>query len=117
MVVQFNNQSRPAPELERFYLALLDWAGVERPVRVTPRGVEARVLESGSERLVFVLNHAKAAVEAEVAVQAPAGLNAATELTGDRAVPVTRAGGEAGFRVALEPEGVRVVRLRRGSGY
>ncbi len=50
-------ESTPAPAVERFYSALLDWAGVVPPLRATGDRIEARMLETSSGRLVFVFNH------------------------------------------------------------
>lgn len=50
-------ESTPTPAVERFYSALLDWAGVVPPLKVTGARVEARMLETPSGPLVFVFNH------------------------------------------------------------
>lgn len=46
----------PEEDARRWFVSLLDWAGVERPL-VAEGGVEARWLERGDERIVFVFNH------------------------------------------------------------
>jgi len=61
-------ENAPSRETERFYAGLLDWAGVKLPVTATGGKIEARILESGSERLVFVFNHDRQAVDATVTV-------------------------------------------------
>ena len=50
-------QSKPTPEVERFYAGLLTWAGVTMPVEVTGATLEVRYLESGDDILMFVFNH------------------------------------------------------------
>jgi beta-galactosidase len=57
-------ETAPAPEVERFYQGLLEWAGVELPVVVESGGVEVRYLESGPTTLVFAFNHTKQPVAA-----------------------------------------------------
>jgi len=49
-------QTAPSPEAEKWFAGLLDWAGVQAPL-VAEGGVEARWLESGGDRLLFVFNH------------------------------------------------------------
>ena len=48
--------SMPSEDAQRWLLGLLDWAGVE-PLLEAEGGVEARWLEAGPARLVFVFNH------------------------------------------------------------
>jgi beta-galactosidase len=48
--------SAPSEDARRWFVSLLDWAGVERKL-VAEGGVEARWLESGGGRIVFVFNH------------------------------------------------------------
>jgi beta-galactosidase len=48
--------STPTEEARRWFRSLLDWAGVQPELEVEG-GVEARWLESGNDRLVFVFNH------------------------------------------------------------
>jgi beta-galactosidase len=50
-------QQQQTPAAQKFFLGLLDWAGVERPIRATGDPVEIRWLEAGRERLAFVFNH------------------------------------------------------------
>jgi beta-galactosidase len=49
-------QSAPSAEASRWFAGLLDWAGVRRPPQVEG-AVEARWLESGARRMLFLLNH------------------------------------------------------------
>lgn len=62
------HQQQPEAVSERFFQALLDWAGVERPVEVTGGPVEVRMLEAGAGRLVFVFNHQDQPVEPTIRV-------------------------------------------------
>jgi beta-galactosidase len=48
--------SMPGEDARKWFLSLLDWAGVRKPL-VAEGGVEARWLESGARRIVFVFNH------------------------------------------------------------
>lgn len=50
-------QQQPTPAAQKFFLGLLDWAGVDRPIATTGDPVEVRWLETGAERLFFVFNH------------------------------------------------------------
>ncbi|HTP35194.1 MAG TPA: beta-galactosidase [Candidatus Acidoferrales bacterium] len=59
-------ENAPSRETERFYAGLLDWAGIALPLTVTGGRIEARLLESGAERLVFVFNHDGQTVDATV---------------------------------------------------
>ena len=52
--------STPAEEARAWFLSLLEWAGVQRAL-TAEGGVEARWLESGAARVVFVFNHERAA--------------------------------------------------------
>lgn len=56
-------ESTPTPAAERFYSALLEWAGVVAPLKATGDRIEARLLEGPSARLVFVFNHNTKATE------------------------------------------------------
>lgn len=53
-------QSTPSADTARFYRALLDWAGVSRPVSVTGAPVEIRMLDAGDSSLVVAFNHDRA---------------------------------------------------------
>jgi beta-galactosidase len=62
-------ESTPSKETERFYAGLLDWAGVQLPVTVSGGKIEARILESGGKRLLFIFNHDKQTVDAVVTLR------------------------------------------------
>jgi beta-galactosidase len=98
-------QTTPDSAVERFYNALLDWAGVARNIRVTGGDLEVRVLESGASRIAFVFNHAAARSKAAVSIT-PAATSAVDLTTG---APTKLTAGS--FNVDLEPAGVAVVRL------
>jgi beta-galactosidase len=80
-------QSAPTPAAERFYSALLDWAGVTLPLKATGARIEARTLESSTGRLVFVFNHN--AQPTETTLTLPPG-NATDLMTGQRVASLTR---------------------------
>lgn len=48
--------SAPAEDARRWFVSLLEWAGVQPPLEAEG-GVEARWLEAGASRIVFVFNH------------------------------------------------------------
>jgi beta-galactosidase len=50
-------ETTPTPAVERFYGALLDWAGVVQTLKATGARIEARMLETPTGPLVFVFNH------------------------------------------------------------
>jgi beta-galactosidase len=105
-------QTRPDAAVQRFYVALLEWAGVERPVRVDAPDVEVRTLQRDAERLVFVFNHASAARDAAISLAHDAGLlRRATDLESGAAVPTTIEGGTSRWTLHLEAQQVRVLHL------
>jgi beta-galactosidase len=79
-------ETAPDPAVPRFYRALLDWAGVTLPV--DGKDVEVRTLESGAERLVFVFNHNRQAVEASFGLRMAGGNYRASDLVTGSAVEV-----------------------------
>jgi len=105
-------QTRPTPEAERFFAALLPWAGVTLPIEVSGAPLEARHLVSGDEVLLFLFNHAKEPAASSVLVRLPARPYTATDIVHDR--PVTVEGVETGVRmqVQLDPGDVQVIRIR-----
>jgi beta-galactosidase len=62
------HQQQPEATSERFFQALVDWAGVARPVAVEGGPVEVRILEAGAERLIIVINHERTPVEPVIRV-------------------------------------------------
>ncbi len=105
-------ETSPAPATARFYAGLLQWAGTAPPPEGGAPGVEVRVLESGSSRVVFVFNHNHAAAVARVGL-ALAGNWRAADLVEGGAVPTTRSGGLLRFERPLTASGVWVVKLVR----
>ena len=110
-------QTTPSPEVERFYAGLLVWAGVTLPVSVTGAELEVRYLESGADVVVFVFNHGKARATGGVSIRLPEGTYSGTDLVSGQAVAVSREAQGLRFDAALDPNGVRVVKLaRQGAG-
>jgi beta-galactosidase GanA len=101
-------QSMPSPEVEQFYVGLLGWAGVDLPFVVESGAVEVRLLEAGTEKLVFAFNHAKEAVDAAFRLRAGFDSYKAVDLiTGQRVDNVS------GFKKRMDPSSVWVLRLTR----
>jgi hypothetical protein len=107
-------QSTPTAEVERFYNALLTWAGVPLPVTVTGAALEVRYLESGADTLLFVFNHGRESALSDVTLRRPAGEYLATDLVTSQSVPLSRTDG-AGVTVKanVAPGDVRVLKLTR----
>ncbi|MCW5976514.1 MAG: beta-galactosidase [Bryobacteraceae bacterium] len=104
-------ETEPQPATERFYRALLDWAGVDLPVDVSGGDIEARYLESGRDALVFVFNHGREAVEADVRLARPAAKYVAADLLRSEPVEIARQDGKVRLRRRMEASDVWVVRL------
>jgi beta-galactosidase GanA len=100
-------QTTPSDAVAKFYAALLDWAGVQRPVSVQGADLEVHWTESGADRILFVFNHGTAPVDATVALR-PAAASAADVVTGE--TPRLEAGGS--LRLHVGAKDVRVIRLR-----
>lgn len=94
-------QQQPEAVSARFFEALVDWAGVERPAVVEGGPAEVRLLESGADRVMLVFNHQEAPVETSIRVS---GNWSASDLVTGAPVP----------RLArrLAPAEVWIVRLR-----
>jgi beta-galactosidase len=107
-------QSRPDEAVASFYAGLLDWAGVPRPARVEPAGLEVKLLERGGERLVFLVNHGQAPAEARVwlALDPSTGWSGADLASG---APVASTPGPGGLwlPVRVGPMDAQVVHLVR----
>ena len=105
-------QSRPDEAVQRFYSALLDWAGVERPVDVDAHGIEVRTLERGSERVVFVFNHGPARREVSVRLRmAGTAARTAADIVAGTDIPVEQGDGAVRVRLDVDPDDVRVVHV------
>ena len=106
-------QSTPTPDTQRFYESLLAWAGVSPPVAVSGAPLEVRVLESDSDTLLFLFNHARGAARADVSLQRPSSESVATDLVERQPVSLSRTGDGVRLTVDLAPAGVRVLRIAR----
>ena len=106
-------QTAPSPEVERFYGALLEWAGVVLPVRVTKSPLEVRSLETAGVALVFLFNHAGTPAQSEVFVRRPSGKYTATDLADSQPVPLEHVEGGVTIAAAIAPSSVRVLHLSR----
>jgi beta-galactosidase len=107
-------QSAPTAEVERFYNALLAWAGVTLPVTLTGAALEVRYLESGADTVLFLFNHGTERAVSNVTLQRPAGEYLATDLITSQTVPVSRkTGGNVTVEADVAPADVRVLRLTR----
>jgi beta-galactosidase len=104
-------ETSPSRETERFYAGLLKWAGVTQPLTATK--VEARLLESGSDRLLFVFNHEKMAATANVTLRLGGGAFTATDLLENRPVAIVEKSDSIEVNLRLAPDEVGVVHLRR----
>jgi beta-galactosidase len=95
----------------RFYNALLDWAGVERPISTSGAEPEVRYLESGSDILVFIFNHGKQSIEPTVSLRLGGKSFIGLDLVSAKPVPVAGEGGLAKLHGVVGPEDVWVVKL------
>jgi beta-galactosidase len=103
--------TQPAPATERFYSALLGWAGVELPV--DGGDLEVRYLESGADTLLFAFNHGKQATDAHIRLRRPAGKYWGIDLVSGQPVQVARETSGVRLRRGIEPADVWVVHLAR----
>jgi beta-galactosidase len=101
----------PTPETQRFYMGLLQWADVPLPVAAKGGYIEARTLEAGHDTLLFVFNHDKQAVDAEVGIRLPAGAYHASDLADNQPVKTVRVGQSVELKKRLESSAVWVVRF------
>ena len=86
----------------RFIRGLLDWASVTRPVEASDPNVEVRILESGSDRMLFVFNHG-AALTPTITFRTADGLYSVRDLES----------GEIAFPKALPAGGAAVVTVMK----
>jgi beta-galactosidase len=107
------------PATARFYEALLDWAGVERPVVFAPNsardGIEVRYLESGRDTLVFTFNHQARTQEANIELRLPDGQYRGTDIVNGRAAVMSRNQNRIAVRQQIAPHDVWVLKLEPGS--
>ena len=104
-------QSASTPAGERFFRSLVTWAGVTLPIEVTGAPLEARHLDSGSEALLFLFNHGKAAARSGVFLRRPAGSYSAVDLSDGQAAALEQGAEGVTLSVELEPGAVRVLRI------
>jgi beta-galactosidase len=104
-------ESRRDPVTVRFYNALLEWAGVESPVRVTGADPEVRYLESGDDVLVFAFNYSKQSMEPEIALHLNESAYRGVNLVTGEPVAVVSDAGSVRLRALIGPEDVWIVRL------
>lgn len=105
--------SAPSEPASRFFAGLLEWAGVTMPVETVANDLEVRTLESGADRLVFLFNHSKQAVQTPVSIRFSAGDWSAVDLVTERPVALERTGSAIRFETKLGPDGVNVLWLNR----
>ncbi len=96
--------------LGRLLERLLDWAGVSRPAVASGGRVEARLLESGADRLLFLFHHGEqpAAVRLRLRPDLPAR---AVDLETGAAVAVSRDSEAVTLERGMDPQSVSVVRF------
>lgn len=102
-------ESQKDPALQRFFSALLEWAGVERPVEISGAELEARWLDAARERLLVIFNHQPRPQTA--VIKARAG-GRPTDLASDQSVPFTREGPWLRLEHRFATEEVWLLRLR-----
>ena len=105
-------QSTPTREAEGFFSALVAWAGVVLPIRVTGSPLEARHVESGAERVLFLFNHGEQQARSEVTLRVGPGDYVAEDLAGRGAIVLTRAADHVRLAAEVPPGRVQVIRIR-----
>ena len=109
--VSASAQSTPTAESERFFSALVDWASVTLPVRVTGAPIEARHLDSGRDALLFLFNHARQPAQSRVWLARAGGEFAVRDVVEDRSVGSAREEGGVTVAVNLAPGAVQVLQI------
>jgi beta-galactosidase len=109
-------ESSPTTAVERFYSGLLEWAGVTLPARASVANLEVRLLESGTDALLFVFNHNPQAVDSRINVRLAPGAWNAADLETDRSVDAARQADSLSLQKQFEPAEVWIVKLSRGGG-
>jgi beta-galactosidase len=108
-------ESERDERVAKFFAGLLDWAGVSRPVEVVASAqdqpLEARTMDLGGGKLVFVFNHGEAACDAAVRVKLPAGSYTGQDLLAEETVAAPYDRNGVLIKKRLSPRGVWVVRI------
>lgn len=105
--------SSPSAAAAKFYAGLLEWADVVSPVNSLGNNIEVRMLESGSDYLLFVFNHNAERADVNAGLRVAPGLYRVTDLVSDRAVEPARDGEILRFRNTLNASDVWVLRIAR----
>jgi beta-galactosidase len=99
----------------KFFIGLLDWAGVSRPVEVSGvlnnQNVEVRTMDVEREKLVFIINHSTSAVEPTIRVKLPAGSYQVQDMMTEDRITGPGVRGAISLKKRLAPQSVWVVRL------
>jgi beta-galactosidase len=103
--------SQPEETARRFYRAILGWAGVEPPLTVGGDPVEVRLVQSGADRLAFILNHGSAPATSTVTLRSALEKSRVTDLLTGAPVDVRQVAGGLEWRGTLPPRDVRVLRV------
>ena len=103
--------SQPEETTRRFYAALLDWAGVQGPIVAEGDTVEVRLVQSGPERLVFILNHGSAPATSTITLRSVPEPSRVTDLVSGAAVDVRLGSTGLQWRGTVPPRDVRVLRV------
>ena len=101
-------QTTPTPEAERFFAALLQWAGVEFPVEVSGAKVEVRTLVSGNDTILFVFNHEKQPAESVITLNIAGDVH---DLIAGSPIAAKIEGRRLRIPVSLKASSVRVFRI------
>jgi beta-galactosidase len=101
--------TQPSETGRRFFEGLLDWAGVRRPVTVSGDPVEVRLLESGSQDLAFVFNHAATPATVSVTLRVPLDGRVVEEIARGESVTVKASADGFEWRGTVPPRDVRVL--------
>jgi beta-galactosidase len=104
--------SQPEDAGRRFFDGLLGWAGVRRAVAVSGDPVEVRLLESGSEHLAFVFNHATTPAATAVTLRIPRAGRTVVDIASGETVAVTPSTDGFEWTATIPPRDVRVLRIR-----
>ncbi len=107
-------ENAPDETLDKFFEGLLGWAAIGRPIAVEgPPEVEARVLESGDERIAIIFNHGLAAASPKIRFENMGG-RTAIDLANGKPVQLDTVGSAQRLALEMPPESVRIIRLTPG---